>query len=67
MKKFITSILIILLSVLTTFFVFEIMSWYHFGDIPTKVVLFRLIIFFLIILVIISGVLLLINKYIRKK
>ena len=48
MKKNILYFIAVVLSLLITFVFFELMSWYHFGDIPTKVVLVRLIAFFLV-------------------
>ena len=36
-------------SLMITLFVFELLSWYHFGDIPTLIVLLRLIIGFILI------------------
>ena len=46
MKKLFINIGSVLISLTITFFTFECLSWYHFGDIPTKVVLIRLIAFF---------------------
>lgn len=46
MKKAILILVDLLVCALLTFVVFEAMSWYHFGDIPTNVVLIRLIGFF---------------------
>lgn len=66
MKKVLIGIIICILSLIITFITFENLSWYHFGDIPTRVVLFRLIIFFIIVVVIITGIILVINK-LRKK
>ena len=48
-KKLLKSLFMIVLSLAFTFILFEQLSWYHFGDIPTKVVLYRLILFFIII------------------
>ena len=45
-KSLIINIATVLVSLIVTFFIFENLSWYHFGDIPTKVVLIRLIAFF---------------------
>lgn len=42
MKKIIICSII---SLVITFIFFELMSWYHFSDIPTLIVLIRLIIF----------------------
>lgn len=46
MRKILKYAGIILLSLIFTFILFEIMSWYHFGDIPTTIVLIRLVICF---------------------
>lgn len=62
MRKILIGIGIVLLSLLITFITFDSMSWYNFGDIPTKIVLIRLIIFFVIIVVILTGIVALINK-----
>ena len=62
MKKIIVGLGIVLLSLLITFVTFETMSWYHFGDIPTKVVLIKLIIFFVVMVAILTGIVLLVNK-----
>ena len=53
---------IIILSLITTFIVFEQLSWYHFGDIPTKIVVNRLIVFFIISVILIFWLCLLIIK-----
>ena len=45
-KSLIINIATVFVSLIVTFFIFENLSWYHFGDIPTKVVLIRLIAFF---------------------
>ena len=55
-KKILIFLFIIVLSLAFTFILFEQLSWYHFGDIPTKVVLYRLILFFLILNVFILGI-----------
>lgn len=49
MKKTFIIIGTILLSLVITFVIFETLSWYHFGDVPTKVVFIRLIAFFCVI------------------
>lgn len=49
MKKFVTLLGTIIISLIVTFVTFETLSWYHFGDIPTTVVSVRLIIFFCVI------------------
>ena len=63
MKKNILYFIAVVLSLLITFVFFELMSWYHFGDIPTKVVLVRLIAFFLVV----AGSLISIVAFINKK
>ena len=63
MKKNILYFIAVVLSLLITFVLFELMSWYHFGDIPTKVVLVRLIAFFLVV----AGLLISIVAFINKK
>ena len=57
--KLVTSII----SLITTFFSFEMLSWYHFGDIPTISVFIRLIIGFIII----EGIIYFAYKVIKKK
>lgn len=54
MKKIIAGIIIFLISLGITFATFETFSWYHIGDIPTEVVLFRLVGFFIIVNVILT-------------
>lgn len=49
MKKFVTHLGTIIISLIVTFVTFETLSWYHFGDNPTTVVSVRLIIFFCVI------------------
>lgn len=63
MKKNILYFIAVVLSLLITFVFFELLSWYHFGDIPTKVVLVRLIAFFLVV----AGLLISIVAFINKK
>ena len=63
MKKNILYFIAVVLSLLITFVFFELMSWYHFGDIPTKVVLVRLIAFFLVV----AGLLISIVAFVNKK
>ena len=63
MEKNILYFIAVVLSLLITFVFFELMSWYHFGDIPTKVVLVRLIAFFLVV----AGLLISIVAFINKK
>ena len=62
MKKNILYFIAVVLSLLITFVFFELMSWYHFGDIPTKVVLVRLIAFFLVVAGLLISIVALINK-----
>ena len=62
MKKNILYFIAVVLSLLRTFVFFELMSWYHFGDIPTKVVLVRLIAFFLVVAGLLISIVALINK-----
>ncbi len=49
MKKLVFVIGSVLLSLAITFITFEMLSWYHFGDIPTNVVFVRLVTFFSIV------------------
>ena len=62
MKKTLPVIVLTILSLLITFFLFEIMSWYDFGSPITRVVLFRIIICFVIIFIILLGLMLLVRK-----
>lgn len=62
MKKNILYFIAVIISLVITFTFFELMSWYHFGDIPTKVVLVRLIAFFLIV----TGLLISIVAFIKR-
>ncbi len=62
MKKTLSVIGIVILSLIITFFIFEIMSWYDFGSSITNVVLFRIIICFVIIFIILLGIMFLIKK-----
>lgn len=50
MKKVLKAIAFIVVALLITFIVFQNLSWYNFGDIPTKRVKLRLFIFFLLVL-----------------
>ena len=61
-KKTLPVIVLTILSLLITFFLFEIMSWYDFGSPITRVVLFRIIICFVIIFIILLGLMLLVKK-----
>ena len=62
MKKILLVVVDIILSLLITFFIFEIMSWYDFGSTITSVVLFRIVICFVIIFIILLGLMLLVKK-----
>ena len=62
MKKTLPVIVLTILSLLITFFLFEIMSWYDFGSPITRVVLFRIVICFVIIFIILLGFISLIKK-----
>ena len=62
MKKTLPVIVLTILSLLITFFLFEIMSWYDFGSPITRVVLFRIIICYVIIFIILLGLMLLVKK-----
>lgn len=62
MKKILLVVVDIILSLLITFFIFEIMSWYDFGSPITSVVLFRIVICFVIIFIILLGLMLLVKK-----
>ena len=62
MKKILLVVVDIVLSLLITFFIFEIMSWYDFGSSITSVVLFRIVICFVIIFIILFGLMLLVKK-----
>ncbi len=62
MKKTLSVIGIAILSLLITFFLFEIMSWYDFGGPITSVVLVRIIICFVIVFIILLGLMLLVKR-----
>lgn len=47
MKNVVIGIICCILSLIITFVLFEMLSWYHFGDIPTKIVIIRFVIAFL--------------------
>ena len=66
-KNILISIFIIILSLAFTFVLFEQLSWYHFGDIPTRVVLYRLILFFLILTIATLGIYLVIIRNKQRK
>ena len=63
MKKIIPYILVVIVSVITTFFFFAAMSWYHFGDIPTPIVLIRLVFFCVVLICVLSAI----TYFIKKK
>lgn len=63
MKKWIWYVVGIIISLIITFILFELMSWYHFGDIPTRVVTVRLISCFLLL----TGISVSIIAFIYKK
>lgn len=62
MKKHLVDLVICIVSLVITFVLFEALSWYHFGDMPTTKVLSRLIIFFIIINFSLTGLIVLIKK-----
>lgn len=62
MKKNIMYFVAVIIAVIVTFVFFELMSWYHFGDVPTKVVLFRLIAFFCLVVGMLISIVTIINK-----
>lgn len=64
--SFKTIVLSLILAIIVTLFTFESLSWYHFGDVPTKVVLFRLIIFCFGMFVITYFVIKIVKLLIRK-
>ena len=66
MKKNLSVIGNAILSLLITFFLFEIMSWYDFGSPITSVVLVRMIICFVIIFIILLGLILLVKRQTNK-
>lgn len=66
MKKILSVIGNAILSLLITFFLFEIMSWYDFGSPITSVVLVRMIICFVIIFIILLGLILLVKRQTNK-
>ena len=66
MKKILSVIGNAILSLLITFFLFEIMSWYDFGSPITSVVLVRMIICFVIIFIILLGLILLVKRQSNK-
>ncbi len=67
MKKIIAGVIIFLISLGITFATFETFSWYHIGDVPTEVVLFRLVGFFIIVNVILTVVFIVLIKSKTKK
>lgn len=62
MKKIITGIVVCIISLGITFATFETFNWYHIGDVPTEVVLFRLVGFFIIVNIILTAAILIIRK-----
>lgn len=66
MKKNLSVIGNAILTLLITFFLFEIMSWYDFGSPITSVVLVRMIICFVIIFIILLGLILLVKRQMNK-
>ncbi len=66
MKKKLSVIGNAILTLLITFFLFEIMSWYDFGSPITSVVLVRMIICFVIIFIILLGLILLVKRQMNK-
>ena len=66
MKKILSVIGNAILSLLITFFLFKIMSWYDFGSPITSVVLVRMIICFVIIFIILLGLILLVKRQTNK-
>ncbi len=62
MKKLLLPLVVAIVSLVITFFIFEIMSWYDFGGPITSIVLIRLIICFIIIFLILLGLILLLKK-----
>ena len=49
MKKGIIILISTLISLIVIFVCFELQSWYHFGDIPTTVVIVRFLITFIVV------------------
>lgn len=64
MRNFIIGIVILVLSMLITLVTFVAMSWYHFGDVPTNIVLLRMIVFTLFVFIVMT---LFVFFYMRKK
>jgi hypothetical protein len=62
MKKNTLILIDLLVCAFITFVFFEAMSWYHFGDIPTRIVLIRLIGFFCVLVGISISIIALIMK-----
>lgn len=56
MKKVVPYMLVAILSIIITFFLFEALSFYHFGDIPTTAVLVRLILFCVALFFLLSAI-----------
>lgn len=62
MKKFLIYVGTVILSIAVVLFIFDMLSWYHFGDIPTRVVLIRMIICFCAIEGLLNCIIAFINK-----
>ena len=62
MKNYVVDLIICVVSLAITFLLFEILGWYHIGDMPTTMVISRLIIFFIIINVVLTGIVVLVRK-----
>jgi len=59
--KIVKEIFIIIISIIITI-LFEKLSWYHLGDVPTKTVLIRLIFFMIVLVLLINGILILLSR-----
>lgn len=62
MKKGLPYILVVIISVVITFFFFGAMSWYNFGDKPTPVVLIRMIFFCVTLICFMSFIIYLLKR-----
>lgn len=62
MKRLLVISATVILSLIITFVTFEMLSLYHFGDFPTKVVLIRLIVYFCMSEALMLGAFALIKK-----
>ena len=56
MKHILSGCVTLALSLCITFFIFEVFSWYHFGDYPTPIVFVRLLAVFLIVVGILRAI-----------